>query len=210
MLTEKVAGATTRRAETNGYVFWGLTAALIGIPDVLAALSSSLRADIPWSTVSALVGRDIEARHHWAAPVVVGLVVWVAVHALGYPAAKKAMGRALRRPAREAVELEWARAYIPFVALAAAAAGAIATGVGAGKDGVGYAIFVTLALLGIVVPSALAYFCGRVLDLPTLFATLALLRERVHVAAELAVALLAVLLVHLALYPWPNYHFGTP
>jgi hypothetical protein len=49
-----------------------------------------------------------------------------------------------------------------------------------------------------------------VLAIPTLFATIALLRARAPWVVVAVAALLAVLLFHLALYPWPNYHFGSP
>jgi hypothetical protein len=62
----------------------------------------------------------------------------------------------------------------------------------------------------VVVPSALAYWWNRVLAIPTLFATLAYLRTRAAWVAALVVALLVLLLFHLALYPWPNYPFGGP
>jgi len=62
----------------------------------------------------------------------------------------------------------------------------------------------------VLVPSALAYWWHRVLAIPTLFAAIAYLRARVPLIAVLVVALLIVLLFHLALYPWPNYHFGSP
>jgi hypothetical protein len=65
-------------------------------------------------------------------------------------------------------------------------------------------------VFGIAVPSALAYFWHRVLSIPTLFATVALLDARHRSVAALAVALLVALAFHLALYPWPNFRFGSP
>jgi hypothetical protein len=62
--------------------------------------------------------------------------------------------------------------------------------------------------VGVVVPSALAFWWNRILGIPTLFATLAQLSSRVRWLAAVVVALLVVLLFHLALYPWPNYPFG--
>jgi hypothetical protein len=71
-----------------------------------------------------------------------------------------------------------------------------------------YAIYVTLTITGVVIPSALAYWWNRVLAIPTLFAALAYLRARAAWIAALVVALLVVLLFHLAFYPWPNWPFG--
>lgn len=206
---ERKTVAAGRRDEVNGYVFWGLVALFIGVPELLAAFSKTMQARIPWPTISNLVGKDLEAHHHWIALVVVGLIVVVTVHTLGHPEERKDAGRALRG-SEQAARLEVGRWYVGLVAFAGVAAGLVGSAAGADKNELGYAIYLTLAALGIVLPSGLAYWAHRVLDIPTLFATLALLRARAAWVALLVVALLVVLLFHLALYPWPNYHFGTP
>jgi hypothetical protein len=210
MAAQVIGTAVTDHDERNGYVFWGLVAAFIGIPELLAALSKSFRATIPWPTISDLIGRDLEAHHHWVALLVVGGIVTVAVHAVTYPSDQKKAGRALRNDSREPDQLSWGIRYILLVAAAGVAAGAIASAAGADKNQLGYAIYLTLTLTGVVIPSVLAYGGGRVLPVPTLFATLAYLRARHSWVAAFVIALLVVLTFHLALYPWPNYHFGTP
>jgi hypothetical protein len=210
-LTQKLVGATvSSRDEINGYWFWGLVALFIGVPELLAAFSKTLKADIPWPTISNLVGKDLERHQHWIALLVVGLIVIVSVHTLTYPADKKKAGRALRKPAEEAVHLPWSGWYIVVVAVAGAGAGLIAWAAGANKNQLGYAIYLTLTVFGVLVPSMLAYWWNRVLAIPTLFATIAYLRARLGWVAALVVALLVVLMFHLALSPWPNYHFGSP
>jgi hypothetical protein len=138
------------------------------------------------------------------------VIVVVTLHTLDSPDGKKKAGRALRGPAEQARDWAYGRWYIAAVAAAGAAAGLGASAADANKNQLGYAIYVTLTVFGIVVPSALAYGANRVLDIPTLFATLAFLRQRAAWIAAPIVALLVVLLFHLALYPWPNYHFGAP
>jgi hypothetical protein len=204
-----VGDRVSHRDELNGYVFWGLVALFIGVPELLAAFSSTLKADIPWPTISNLVGKDLERHHHWVALIVVGLIVVVTIHTLTYPAAKKKAGRAVRHP-DEVVHVSWSGRYIVLVAAAGVAAGVIASVADASKNQLGYAIYITLTIGGVVVPSALAYWWNRVLAIPTLFATLAFLRLRAAWVAALVVALLVVLTFHLALYPWPNYAFGGP
>jgi hypothetical protein len=108
------------------------------------------------------------------------------------------------------IPLPWGGRYIAVVAAAGAAAGVIASVAGASKNELGYAIYVTLTAFGVLLPSALAYWWHRVLSIPTLFAAVAYLRTRIPFLAVVVVALLVVLLFHLALYPWPNYHFGSP
>ena len=194
-------------AERNGYWFWGLLTLFVLVPEVLAALSRTLRADIPWPTISNLIGRNLERRHHWVALIVMGVIVLVAYHAATYRPTRE--GRAIREPVREVEEWECGGWYIVGVAVAAAAAGFIASAAGGSKDTIGFAIYGTLAV-GALFPSVLAYFNAKVIDVPTLFATTSYLQKRAHWAAAVLVALLVVLLFHLALYPWPNYTFGGP
>lgn len=203
-----LGSAVSVREEVNGYVFWGGIAVFIAVSELLAAFSKTLKAKIPWPTISNLVGRDLERNHHWIALVMVGLIVMVIVHTLTHSADQKKAGRAMRRPAEEAIHWHWGGRYIILVAAAAIVAGLVASALGAGKDALGYVIYLTLTALGVVVPSLLAYGLHRVLEIPTLFGTIALLRLRAHWVAAFVVALLVVLLFHLALYPWPNYPFG--
>src|SRR6266581_102669 len=121
-LTQRLVGSSiSRRDEINGYWFWGLVALFIGVPELLAAFSKTLKADIPWPTISNLVGKDLEAHHHWVALLVVGVIVVVIVHTLSQPEGKKKAGRALRKPADQAIQLSWGRWYILGVAVAGAA-----------------------------------------------------------------------------------------
>jgi hypothetical protein len=198
----------SRREERDGYWFWGLIALFIAVPELLAAFSKELKADIPWPTISNLIGKDLEHRYHWVAVIVVASIAAAITHAFTRPSELKRRGYAVRSPA-EVTTLAWGWQYIVLTAVVSAAAGFAASALGGDKNEVGYAIYGTLALFGIVIPSALAYFWHRVLSIPTLFATLALLELRFRWAAVLAVALLVVLAFHLALYPWPNFAFGA-
>ena len=210
MTAELVGPSVSQREEVNGYWFWGLVTLFIGVPELLAAFSKWMTAQIPWPTISNLVGKDLEQHHHWVALVVVGLIAAVTFHTLTYPTERKKAGRALRRKPTAVTEWNWGRRYIALVAVSGASAGGLAAAVGASKNERGYAIYLTLTVLGVVVPSVLAYGYHRVLAIPTLFATFALLRTHAGWVAALALALLVVLLFHLALYPWPNYHYGVP
>ena len=134
----------------------------------------------------------------------------VATHTLTSAASHKKAGRALRTDAAQADQLPWSGGYIVAVAASGVAAGVIASIAGANKNELGYAIYVTLTVAGVVVPSLLAYGWNKVLAIPTLIATIAYLRARQPWVAALVITLLVVLTFHLALYPWPNYHFGSP
>src|SRR5256885_7197304 len=63
---------------------------------------------------------------------------------------------------------------------------------------------VVAAILVTQLLGALAYFAGRIVSFPGLLYTVRKLERRLHWVAAVVVAGLAVLLVHLALYPWPD------
>jgi hypothetical protein len=197
-----------RREEVDGYWYWGLIAIFVAVPELLAAFSKELRADIPWPTISNLVGKDLERHHHWVAVLVVMSIAAATTHAFTRPPQLKQAGRAVRDPA-EVRTVHWGWQYIVLTAVVSAAAGLGASLLGGDKNQVGYAIYGSLGLLGVAVPSALAFLWHRVLSIPTLFATLAMLEARRRWVAVLAVALLVALTFHLALYPWPNLAFGS-
>jgi hypothetical protein len=203
-----IGSEPSRRAELDGYCFWGLIAVFVAVPELLAAFSRELRADIPWPTISNLIGKDLERHHHWVAAVVVAAIAAAITHAFTRPPQLKQAGHAVRRP-EDVKPLAWGWRYIALTAVASAAAGFVASVMGGDKNQVGYAIYGALAVFGIAIPSALAYFWHRVLSIPTLFATVALLDARHRSVATLAVALLVALAFHLALYPWPNFRFGS-
>ncbi|HEY6961966.1 MAG TPA: hypothetical protein VI408_08785 [Gaiellaceae bacterium] len=184
------------RAERNGYLFWGLLALFVGVPEVLAALSHRLKDAIPWPTISGLVG-GLEQRHHWVALVVVAAIVLVTYREVTFHRPVASLSRDDPR---------WGLGYVVLTALVAAASGAIAASAGASKTTLGYAIYLPLALLGGAIPTVL----HRVLAVPTLLETIELLRARARLRwiAPLVVALLVLLCFHLAFYPWPNVTFG--
>jgi hypothetical protein len=205
------ARVPSTRHETNGYLFWGLLTLWIGIPELLAGIKwTRQHLNLPWPTISSLVGKDLESHHHWVALIVVWLIAFVVVRPLTYPSEQKTLGYAAGGAG--VVPAGFGLLYILLTAVAGIAAGSIAAAAGANENHLGYAIYVTLAVFGIVVPNVFAHLSGKVLAFPTLFATLALLSRRRHghwIAAAVA-SLLFVLTFHLALYPWPNYHFGVP
>jgi hypothetical protein len=112
-LTRQVVGPYVDHADkVKGYWFWGLVATFIAVPEVLAAISDPLEAHIPWPTISNLVGKDLEAHHHWVALIVVWLIAVVTVHTLAHPQERKRAGRALRVPEEDVTRLGWGWRYI--------------------------------------------------------------------------------------------------
>jgi hypothetical protein len=197
--------------EKRGYALWGPLALFIAVPEILAAVSKQLKNVIPWPTISSMTGH-LESLQNWVAIIPVALITIVAYHVASYPAERKLAGHAVRRQAFEKEkpkgkeELPLGGAYVAFVLVAGVATGLIAYAAGAGKYTLGYFLYASLALFAIVIPSALAYWRGRVLGAPPLFQTIAFLQKRWHWVAAILVAGLVVLLVHLALYPWPTFN----
>jgi hypothetical protein len=72
------------------------------------------------------------------------------------------------------------------------------------KYQIGYIIYGLIAVVFVIGPSVAASVAGKEAPFPTLFRTVAYLERRQHWVALLILAGLAVLAVHLAMYPWPD------
>jgi hypothetical protein len=201
---------TVPALEKRGYALWIPLAIFIAVPEILAALSKHLQNAIPWPTISSMTGH-LESMKDWVALIPVAIITMVAYHVASYPSERKKDGHALRRgKENETRELPYGGVYVVFVLLAGAATALIAYAAGASKYRLGYALYSVLALLGIVVPSILSYWRGEILGAPPLFKTVADLQKRLHWVAVVLVAGLVVLLIHLALYPWPKFNHNPP
>jgi hypothetical protein len=179
----------------QGYLFWGPVVGAILVAEALGAFFH-----VPWPTISSTVGH-LEDRWTIVAVIVVGIIAASAFHALTSGARRTSLGRTCLR-AGETRPVPYYTAAVPIVATIVAGLGAWA--VTDDKLVVGYWIYGTLAVLGIIVPSVLVAVLKRDVRFPTLFFTVGRLRERFHWVATLLVASLAILGVHLALYPWPD------
>jgi hypothetical protein len=82
--------------ERVGYLVWGPIALVIGVTEILAALSKSMKNAIPWPTISSTIGH-LEARHHWVSVVVVATIAMVAFHAVAYPKGERTAGGRAKR-----------------------------------------------------------------------------------------------------------------
>ncbi len=68
----------------------------------------------------------------------------------------------------------------------------------------GYVLYGLIAFFWVILPSTLAYGFAWDVPFPTIFWTIWKLEQRLHFVALVIVAGLAVLTIHLALYPWPD------
>jgi len=73
-----------------------------------------------------------------------------------------------------------------------------------GKFFLGYVLYGLIAVVWIIVPSVLAFWFAKDVAFPTVFRTVAYLERRLHFVAVILLVGFVILLIHLALYPWPN------
>jgi hypothetical protein len=94
--------------------------------------------------------------------------------------------------------------YIPL-ALGVIALGSIVAAVAGGDYWVlGYVIYGLIAVFLVLIPNVLAYWFARDVPWPTLLAAITNLERRWRPAAVVVLAGLVILLLHLALPPWPD------
>jgi hypothetical protein len=111
-------------------------------------------------------------------------------------------GRLSRTPAD--ISPVAALVYVPLAA-AAIAAGSIIAAVVSGDYWVeGYVIYGLIAIFLVIIPNVLAYWFAREVPWPTLLTTITNLERRWRPAAVVVLAGLVILLLHLALPPWPD------
>ena len=129
-------------------------------------------------------------------------------------------GRLTKRPMRTAAAMSAARKdWVGYAYLATAFVAVLVPSVVVGtlvrgsseqtKWIVGYVIYGCIAVFCVALPSALAYWVSDV-PFPTLFRTISVLERLWRPIAVVIVAGLAVLVVHLALYPFPAGHHAHP
>ncbi|WP_157778033.1 hypothetical protein [Nocardia terpenica] len=213
-MTEVAAAAPTTRgrsAEFWGYVMWGLATLAIAVPELSAVFRLA-----DWPTISATIGH-IEDRHSWVRLIVVFVITVIGYYAVPQlttvPMRAAVLGtRRLTANGRLTSDIDTVRyegmggylvaalaAYVVGVAFAASARHLHpGTFVGA------YVMYGLIALMWVIVPSILAMFFAREVPFPTLFRTVGYLERRATPVAAVLLGLLAVLVVHLALYPWPR------
>jgi hypothetical protein len=187
--------------EIRGYQFWAPVAVVITTAELLG-LGKIASFDY-WPTISTTVG-DLQDRDSRWGLVVVALIALAAFYAVAYklrpPVAPEFV---LRGNAGQAGAIRYSWRIVYAVTIGAAVAAALLLDE---KIHRGYLIYATLALFGIIIPFALAlpWRGEHRVAFPNLFFTFTAFRERFRPAASIVVALLAILVLHLALYPWPD------
>lgn len=185
------AWARRNPKEAWGYAVWAAVGAVVGVPEIWAAIDST---HVPWPTISGMTGH-IEYTHNWAAIIVIAIVVWAGYYALLYRPGKERRhglrrtghaGRLTRSP-DDLRQLPW------FVYVPAALAGVIVPCLLVNesfdphdKQAFGQLLYGLIALFWILLPSLLA-LPKRGVQAPfaTLFQTIRNLERRLHPVAVL-------------------------
>jgi hypothetical protein len=115
---------------------------------------------------------------------------------------RTAGGRLSRTPAY--ISPVPALVYIPLAGAAIAIGSLIAAVVSGDYWVEGYVIYGLIAIFGVIIPNVLAYWFAREVPWPTLLTTITNLERRWRPAAVVVLAGLVILLLHLALPPWPD------
>ena len=213
------------KSEAWGYVVWGAMGIVIAVPELWAVGKGS---DFPWPTISTTVGH---LEHRWpvVALIPVALIVMAGYSALTVKPASTTLQADLRAIGRtpqgrltkqEYTVEELARTgaattigaqrpawpiYPYFVAATVVVvAGGVLAAQSHNRFAVGYVLYSLIAVFWVVLPNAGAYWFKKDVQFTTLVFTVACLGRRLRFVASLVAALLVILLLHLALYPWPS------
>ena len=197
---------------------------VVGVPEIWAAIAGD---EFYWPTISTTIGHLQERWPVFAllpvAAIAFGGYSVFRVRTIGdtvVQADKQALGRTPQgRLVKQEVSVDelrvggvpaTAQVLLPrtvacYFALATAivVAGCIVASRSDNRFLVGYVLYSLIAIFWIVTPNAMAYWFKRDFPYTNLFFTVSALGRRLQLVAGLVAALLVILLLHLAFYPWP-------
>ncbi len=210
------------RSERNGYAVWTVMGLAVGIPEIWAAIAGS---DFYWPTISTTVGH-LQSRWPVVALIPVALIVMstYTLYRVGAGSAvvqtdfealsRTPQGRLVHEQVSPADLMTGAppppqqRQWNVMPYFIAATVAVIGTAALASKSDnrflVGYVLYSLIAVVWIIVPNCAAYLFKRDVPYTTLFFTIRCLSRRLQLVAAFVAALLVILLLHLAFYPWPS------
>jgi hypothetical protein len=210
--------------ERRGYAVWGAMGVVVGVPEVWSHIEGD---DFYWPTISATIGH---LQERWP---VVALIPVAAIVMSGYSIfrvrrigdtvvqadlqelGRTPEGRLTKQdvryprlesggvPATGGGRTEWP--VVPYFAFATVVI--LGTSLVAARSDnpflVGYVLYSLIAIFWIVIPNVAAYYFQKDFPFTNLFFTVSFLGRRVQFVAAFVAALLVILLLHLAFYPWP-------
>jgi hypothetical protein len=184
----RLAALNTKRRW--GYWVWGTGAAVILVPECIAAFAAGT---LPFTTISKMTGH-LERRYDALVLVVIALIVWIVYSTVRIPQGHAGKARSEAEPTRtvggrltwsvrpkapgtfddEGVPAIFAASAVAVFALIAAAGYATSVWWDGGKPHyhVGYVIYSLLGFFWIVLPSVLAFSIGSDVPYPTFYRTI--------------------------------------
>jgi hypothetical protein len=209
-----IAGERLTKPQRRGFAFWVPVGLVFGAVELGGAVSGAVRNFIPWPTFSTTIGH-VEDHASWVGVIVVGVIAMVAYRAATHDSKdeRTTHGRVIPETVEQSdikpVEVrapfypfryDW-----PFVFIVTAAVTFLVNRFWSDEKLVlGYSIYGALLVFGVVVPSLLVRFAHRDARFPSIWIPVEVLRKRFPITPYLVVGGLAVLVIHLALYPWPD------
>jgi hypothetical protein len=218
--------ADVSRSEASGYLVWSAFGVVVAVPELWAAIGGD---GFWWPTISSTVGHLEE---QWAVVAIVpvallaasaytlaryepGLVVQAGDQALrrtregrlarlGEVSPEQLPELALSARARSAGRRRWRLLPYFIFATVVVVGGSWLASRSENKWLLGYVLYSLIAVFWMLLPNWLAYRHRTDVPFTTLFFTLRCLRRRLQFVALALVAGLAILMVHLAIYPWPD------
>ena len=209
-------------AERSGYLVWVTMGIVIGVPEIWAAISGS---DFYWPTISTTVGH-LQDRWPVLTLIPVALIAGYGYSALRLRPATTAlqadMSAISRTPqgrlTQSNVSLDQLAAGAPIdtrtsplfstpyfvIATLIIIVAPLAVSPSHNRFAVGYILYSLIAIFWVITPNIAAYWFKHDAPYTTLVVTISCLARRLTFAACLAAALLVILLIHLAFYPWPS------
>jgi len=214
MKAKWVASGGLTRPQRRGFAFWLPVGLVFGAVELGGAMSGAVRNSIPWPTFSTTIGH-IEDRASWVGVIVVGVIAMVAYRAATHDSKdeRTTYGRVIPatveqsdiKPVDVKALFSSFRYDWPFVFIVAALVTFLVNRFWSDdKLVLGYSIYGSLLVFGVVVPSLLVRFAHRDARFPSIWIPVEVLRRRFPVTPYLVVGGLAILVIHLALYPWPD------
>lgn len=202
-----------------GYLFWGLMGLVIAVPELAAAFWPEY---VPWPTISGTIGY-LQYWHPWVSLIVVGVIAWWALHVIEFGPEKTAVlgidveenpaRRYLNTPGGWSTRAERLGAPINgyvymLVAIIGVVVPSLAVALLLRPDDeylLGEVLYSAIFVFWILIPLILAYR-GNEVPFPTLFETFRDFArlDRFKLFAAVLAGGIAVLLIHLVLYPWPS------
>lgn len=207
----------------NGLIVWGVAILIVAYPEIKAAVNPPGWAEPHWHTISSTTGH-LEQVHHWVALIVVALIVAVIAYGVRIPPPRSAQRHDRRSPGGRLLphsvsefrrgskpSLAQGVAYLGVTVIVVITAGYLVSTTSSYESyRLEYAMYGLLGTLLIVVPLIAAAVFKAEVPFTTIFATALRLEQRSTVIGVLLLAAFVILILHLALYPWPNYSHLPP